>query len=283
MQSTELYQLSQQTTSGEYHDGPGVSNSGLKIFRDDVRLYHHQYVLGNRQQERKDYFDFGSAVHEVALLGDDSNIVVISEDVLSSDGSKRGKAWKQFEAENAGKLLLKPHERDAVMACVGSIKQHPIASKFLSCEGPAECAFYAKDQSLELTLKCKPDKLAVTKRGVVIVDLKTTESVNPSSFARSITQYEYDHQQVFYERVLEMCGVEVIDFVFIAVSKQPPYLVNCFSIAPDDLQFARTNTENALTDLAERYRYDNWLPKSFDKIISLSLPSYAKYRNEYDL
>lgn len=266
----------------KYHTGIGVSHSALQVFRRDPREYQWKYILGNHDRQRKDYFDFGSAVHEVALLGNKSNIKLIPECVLSSNGAKSGKAWKEYEQENVGFLLLKQPEFDAVMDCVKTIYEHPLASKLLACEGPAEHCYRHEDGLLRLHLKCKPDKLAVTPHGTVVVDLKTTESVNPAAFAKSIVSYHYDCQRYFYERVLRALNIDVVDFVFIAVSKQPPHCVNCFSINGEDMATACTLVEDALTDLSERYESDNWLPRDHDKVIRLSLPSYARYRGDYE-
>ncbi len=272
--------LGEEIENDNYHSGPGVSNSALKVARNDVREYHWQYVLGNRSRERKEYFDFGSAVHEIALLGSQAGIKLIPESVLASNGARSGKAWKEFESDNRGFALLKQADYDAVMRCVESIHRHPVAGKLLACEGPAERMFFYDDPNLELRLKCKPDKLVVTSKGVIVVDLKTTESVNPGAFVRSIVSYEYDCQRYFYERVLKACGLDVLDFVFVAVSKSPPHCVNCFSISNDDMQTAADMTENTLADLAERYRYDQWTPDSTKNVIKLSLPRYATNRSD---
>lgn len=283
METTEQYAIGQEIDNEDYHAGPGVSNSALKVLRNDPREYHWQYVLGNRDRERKDYFDFGSAVHDIALLGSHANICVIPQDVLSASGSRAGKAWKEFEADNVGKLLLKQADFDSVMACVKSLHDHPLAGKLLACEGPAERMFTHDDPLLELRLKCKPDKLALTPKGTVIVDLKTTESVNPSAFVRSIVSYDYDCQRYFYERVLKARGMEIVDFVFVAVSKSRPHCVNCFSISDDDMTTAADMTENSLQELAERYRANDWQPSFTNKVVRLSLPRYAQNRSDYRL
>jgi len=264
-----------------YHVTPGVSHSGLQVFREDPRLYKYRYLDGNYDIERKDYFDFGSAVHELALLRSDANIVQIPQKVLSSNGAKSGGAWKQFEAENKGKLLLKSQDMEAVLACVKSIYEHPLASKFLACDGEPEQMYSVVDANLELKLKCKPDKPCITPHGIVICDLKTTDNPSPKSFANSVVSYNYDCQQYFYQRVLRAMGHDVIKFVFVVVGKTAPYPVNVFEINEQDMAMAATIVENALSELAERYRANDWMPYNQDKIKVLSLPRYSQYRTEY--
>lgn len=276
-------QLGVEIDNKEYHRIEGVSHSGLKVFRYEPRDYHWRYVLGNHDRERKDYFDFGSAVHELALLGDQSNIKLIPDEVLSSSGSKAGKAWKEFESEHRDCLLLKPQEFYAVKRCVDAVLAHPMAGKLLACDGPVEQMFRFDDEQRGLTLKCKPDKLAVTPHGTIVVDLKTTENVNPGAFARAVVSYDYDFQRYFYEKILRKVGFDVIEFVFIAVSKSQPHCVSCFSIADEDMATAAVMTENALDDLGRRYQEDDWNPPNHDKITKLSLPRYAQNRSDYQL
>lgn len=268
--------------SDDYHTSPGVSNSSTKVFREDPQLYHYRYVLRNYDQERKDAFDFGSAVHDVCLLQDESRIVRIPESVLSKSGSKAGAAWKDFEAENAGKLLIKSDDYQAIQDCADAVRSHPVAGKLLDTNGPAEQMFWTEDRDLGLRLKCKPDKLVVMPSGqVIIVDLKTTESVNPGAFARSIVAYEYDCQRYFYERVLKACGLEIGGFVFVAVRKTPPYSVACYSISDDDMTTAMDIVEQCLVRMAECYATGDWLPKNRDQILSLTLPRYHQNRGDY--
>jgi hypothetical protein len=264
-----------------YHTSPGVSHSALQVFRRDPREYKYVYIDGNYDRERKDYFDFGSAVHEMALLRSDANICVIPDEVLSSSGSKAGKAWKEFEAENSGKLLLKQRDFDSVVRCVESIYKHPLAGKFLACDGVPEQMYSYVDANLELKLKCKPDKPAITPHGTVIVDLKTTDNPSAKSFVNSIVSYNYDCQQYFYERVLRALGHDIIKFVFIVVGKNPPHPVNVFSINEEDMGKATEIVENALGEMAERYRANYWMPYNADKITKLSLPRNSQYRTEY--
>lgn len=271
----------QEIANDDYHQSPGVSHSGMQVFRRDPREYEYRYIQGNYDRERKDYFDFGSAVHEVALLGSDAGICVIPQEVLSSSGSKAGGAWKQFEAENSGKLLLKQQDYDSVIRCVSSIHSHPLAGKLLACDGSPEQMYSYDDPNLELKLKCKPDKPAFTTKGCVVVDLKTTDDPSAKSFVNSIVSYHYDCQQYFYTKVLKQLGFNVIDFIFVAVGKKPPHPVNVYSINSDDLGHAEIIVENALAEMAERYRANDWMPRNMDQKKVLSLPRYSQYRTDY--
>ncbi len=268
-------------SNAEYHALPGVSASRLKVFLRDPREYWYQFLSGQYKPEAKAEFDFGSAVHSIALEKDRSGIIEIPDSVLSASGSRAGNAWKAFAAENADKILLKPKDYQRVIECIDSIANHPVANHLLNVDvGAVEIAHQVVDDDLELMLRCKPDKLIVN----TLVDLKTTATgTRPKQFARSVANFGYHVQEYFYRRVLRACGIEVERFVFIAVSTEPPYTVDCYSLSAEFLRLAQTAVENALEDLAERTRENRWYPLSFQSIVELSPPNFLKYDGEYDV
>ncbi len=264
-----------------YHSMAGVSSSRLKVFMDDVRLYWYQFLSGQYEQPRKAHFDFGTAVHELALLGDKSCVVEIPEDVLATNGAKSGKTWKAFEAAHAGATLLKASEYAALNGCVESLRKHPVAGSLLEQSGICEAAFFTEDGNLELAMRCKPDKLL--SNGIVM-DLKTTATgTTAAKFVKSVAGFRYAHQEYFYRRVLRECGVEVKAFVFVAVATEPPYTVDCYTLSAEFLQIAEVDVENALMELAERTRANDWLPRNHNSIVELSPPNWMKFNGEYSL
>ncbi|MCC7334404.1 MAG: PD-(D/E)XK nuclease-like domain-containing protein [Pirellulaceae bacterium] len=281
--STATQQIGVPMDNDTYHASPGVSNSKLKVFMDDVRDYYYQFLSGEYVAKPKSCFDFGSAVHDICLLGSQANIVAIPSSVLSKSGSKAGGAWKDFEAENAGKLLLKHDEYMAVLRCVDAVAKHPVASKLLYAQGPTEHAFSYDDETLGLTLRCKVDKLCLLPAGNVVMDLKTTGTGTKSEkFVKSVASFKYANQEYFYKKVLEANSVNIASFVFVAVSIDQPHTVDCYTLSSEFLEIAETDVENALLDLAERTRANDWLARNHDSIIELSPPNWMKYRHDYD-
>lgn len=267
-----------------YHASPGVSNSKLKVFMDDVRDYHYQFLSGEYVKEQKSHFDFGNAVHDICLQGSNANIVSIPSSVLASNGAKNGNKWKDFAAENDGKMLLKHDEYMAVLRCVDSVMKHPVASKLLYAQGPSEHAFSYDDENLGLTLRCKVDKLCLLPAGNVVMDLKTTATgTKPAKFAKQIGNFGYHYQEYFYRKVLAASGVDIDSFVFVAVSVDQPHTVDCYTINDEFRTLAETEVENALLDLAERTRANDWLSRSHNSIVELSPPGYMRYSNDYSL
>lgn len=267
-----------------YHASPGVSNSKLKVFMDDVREYHHQFLSGEYVREQKACFDFGSAVHDVCLLGSNANMVPIPSSVLASNGAKSGNKWKAFAEENADKILLKHDEYMSVLRCVDAIMKHPVAKQLLYAKGPTEHAFFYDDPQLDLTLRCKLDKLCLLETGTLVMDLKTTATgTKPAKFSKQIANMGYFYQEYFYRKVLAANGIDIDSFVFVAVSVDQPHSVDCYTIDDEFRKLAEVEVENALLDLAERTRANDWLPRSHNSIVELAPPSYLKFNGDYQL
>lgn len=276
--------MGEQLTAACYHASPGVSSSRLKDFLSDVRLYYYKYHSGRYVEEPKDHFDFGSAVHDIALLGSTADIVVIPDSVLAKNGARSGNAWKEFAAEHAGKMLLKRHDMDAVLACVEAMHKHPVAGMLLGMPGPTEHGFWYEDADLELRLKCRPDKMAIAPSGKIVLDIKTVAgNTGPQAFARQVANFGYHLQSAFYRKVLKRCGLNVVDFVFIAVSTQEPHTVDCYTLSEEFTRIGETKVENGLAALAEHTRSGNWSPKSAGQIVQLSPPNYLNYESDYEL
>jgi len=267
----------------EYHSLPGVSNSKLSVLIDDPREYHYRFLSGEYVEKPQEYFDFGSAVHEVALLGDGSRIAVPPDCVLSSSGSRSGKAWYAWKAENEGKLILKQTEFFSVMQCVHAMRSHPIAGPLLESIGYTERMYQYDDAGHGLTVRCRPDKLCQWNNKSVVLDIKTTANTTAANFVRSVADFGYDRQEYVYRKVLANNDVRVDAFVFIAVKKTAPYTVDCYTIREDWIASAGEVVERALADLARRLRDNDWNAVTHNLVVELSPPNWLKYRGEYEV
>ena len=104
---------------------------------------------------------------------------------------------------------------------------NPYARKLIN--GNIEQSMYFTDDLTKVGCKCRPDVWRKIADRVVITDLKSAKSVMPNDFMRDCVKYHYDLQTAMYRdgvsKTLNM-PKDNIDFVFIAVEKKPPYLLN---------------------------------------------------------
>ena len=269
-----------EISNEEYHSLPGVSNSKVNVFIEDVREYHYQFLSGRYVEESKDHFDFGTAVHDISLLGS-SNIAVIPSDVLARNGARSGNAWKEYRDANSDKLLLKIEDYRAVMRCVEEIKRHPIAGALLAAPGHAERMYQAEIDGL--LCRCKPDKICFWNGKTIVVDLKTTPDSKPNKFVKSIERFNYHRQEYFYRRVLDANDVHVDAFVFIAVADSEPHCVDCYELDAEWLKIASDEVQPALADLRRRTEQDDWKSSTENSVIRVSPPNYMKFRGQFAL
>ena len=90
-------------TSEEYHATSDVGNSMLSTFRKSRREYHARFIAKTIESEASDPMKLGTVAHSAIL---EPHIIErvcleIPAEVLSKNGAKSGKVWKEFEAENA--------------------------------------------------------------------------------------------------------------------------------------------------------------------------------------
>jgi len=265
----------------EYHKLPGISNSKLSVFIEDPREYYYQFLSGEYVEKPKDHFDFGSAVHQICLLGSQANIVVIPREVLASNGARSGNAWKQFAAEHEGMLLLKLEDFNAVMRCFQAINSHPIAGELLAAPGDAERVFISTEGGM--IRRCRPDKICQWQGKTIVVDLKTTTSTLPQKFVKSIDQFGYARQEVFYRKVLADNDVFVDAFIFIAVKDSQPHCVDCYQISREWIEMAEQEVAAAEAELYRRHRENDWGVVTANSIVELAPPNSLKFKGDYSL
>ena len=169
----------------EYHKGPGLSSSDLKLL---ARSPLHYKTAKASPHEETDAMRLGTAVH-CAILEPER---IDTEYVVAPEGSDRrtktGKAqWAELEA--TGKTILSREEARIVQGISESVRKHPTASRLFtgglveqSCYWD-QTVYYA-DTSAEVLCKCRPDYIKDISGGYVVVDLKTTLDAREKAFQR---------------------------------------------------------------------------------------------------
>ena len=141
-------------------------------------------------------------------------------------------------------------------------------------EGIAEKTIIWDDLATGAPCKARPDFVTQRMGSTFIVDLKTTEDASPRGFSRSAYKYRYHVQAAFYLDGYEQAhGVTPEAFIFIAVEKNPPYLVACYIYGPEDLSLARETYRANLATYLECRNSNSW--PGYPEIINpLELPNY---------
>jgi len=264
-----------------YHaDTTAVSHSGLDLVLDDPALYRHQRLLGNAR-ESKPWFEEGQNLEDALLGGNGevgSNLVVIPKEVLASNGARAGTKWKEFEAANAGKVLVK--EGDPLINMVDAVLQHDAARELFTAAGTRQETIIWHEDRFGVDVRCRFDFLHYGAE--VAVDLKSTRTdASPRECANECAKFGYYRQDDLYCRgSKELYGVKT-HFIFVFVAKDPPHRVETFELDDEFKRLGQEENDDALATYAECRKTGVWLPKTHGRVIKLSPPGWVRYQKEW--
>lgn len=266
-------------TNAEYHAHEAISNSKLKVFRKSRKLYFEQFVRKSLCVPTSPAMQLGSIVHAIALEPDRvSELYAVAPEC--DRRTKDGKAtWQAFVETTPDSVeVVKAEVFEQAREISTALLRNQVVKQLLTLDGPTEHPVFWTDQITGLPCRGKFDKLC---RDGLIVDLKTTQAATPDDFVRAIVNYGYDCQAAWYCEGYRRLFGESPDFVFIAVQTEPPYEVGLFDLTPDDLRRAKELNDRTMDALAFCQANDAWEAKHETEIVTVSLPKYAQYRDQY--
>lgn len=231
--------------NAEYHASPAVSNSKLSRFLESPRLM-------NTPRKKTPSLRWGSLVHtiilEPQLIGD--------EWAVMPEGLDKGKGAKAREEEfllaNEGKEIVSHDEFTQLSAIAEAVQQDDEAAALLAGEGVNESSYFWKDSVTGIDMRCRPDRY---RDDGLLVDVKTTPSVEHYAFRRSVWDFGYDRQSALY-----IDGIEAVTkrrprgFAFIAIEGKdaPEIFVQVFVMTEADIEIGRKRYRAGL-DLMDCY------------------------------
>lgn len=180
---------------------------------------HFAYWSG-REMEPSAAMRIGTAVHAAVLGG---------APVVRYDGTRRGKAWDDFEASHPGATILTATEYDTAQACRNAIWYNGEAFKHCGLgiginERLIEWDFNG------VPFRSTPDRYYGPSDAATLVELKTTRSAQPAKFLRDATSRHYHAQLGVYRAALASVGVTVAKALIVAVETVPPYNVTVLEL-----------------------------------------------------
>lgn len=249
----------------EYHAIEAVSNSYLSRIAKCP-------AAAKIAQEETPAMVFGSAFHSLLLEGLDAFNVRFVVAPQIDKRTKEGKAqWAALQ--ESGKIVIAQDDYATMEDMADAVINHPFSVKCLA-EGRSETSVFWVDEETGLYCKCRPDRIPDGDHGV-IVDVKTTQSADKRAFANTVNRYGYDRQAAFYiDGFNKVCSGKVDAFIFIAVEKDPPYKVGCFTLSEGDIGVGRSKyreliaKEKGCRDVGVWPHYDD------EGLVELWMPNY---------
>jgi hypothetical protein len=204
----------------------------------------------------------GSALHCLALEGQEQ---FDRDFILKPEGmnltTKEGKEWKVAAGKKT--VLSKTDQYaswDAVHGMVNSLRRldwfDPDQADYRKYN---ELSIYWEADGLDC--KCRLDRAVLEPDRVLVLDLKTTDSVESGDFLNKIIGgLNYLFQSSWYVEGAEAAFNLPAVFVFIGVERTPPYTTRTFEVSAEMILEGREQTTIARQLLAKCIRTKTWEP-----------------------
>jgi len=228
----------------EYHASPAVSNSKLSRFLESPRLM-------NTPRKKTPSFRWGSLVHTIILEPE----LIGQEWAVMPEGLDKGKGAKareeEFEMASLGKEIVSHDEFTQLTAIAAAVQQDPEAASLLAGDGVNESSYFWQDPVTGIQMRCRPDRY---RDDGLLVDIKTTPSIEHFAFRRSCWEFGYDRQAALYiDGIQAMTSRKPIGFAFIAIEGKdaPEIFVQVFVMTEADIEAGRRRYRKGLDLMAE--------------------------------
>lgn len=260
-----------------YHDGSDGHHTSTAIrtlIIEGPVVYRETFITRRMPKPKKKEFMVGTASHTLLLEPEkfEATVKLIPTDKLASNGARSGNKYKDFCAEHAGCILLKPDEFDAIRWMADEVFRE--AREVIEAAGVIETTIKWTDEASGLLCKCRPDKLCQR----VIVDIKTGADVTPEGFAKSCGAFRYDVQGTHYRSGVEQEHGVTADVLFVAIEKTPPYRVKIYELSPADMDTGWRDCQDALAEIKRRTDENDWREAAVGAVIPITIPPYARKR-----
>lgn len=258
----------------EYHEGPGVSKSGLELVRRSPFHYWARYLDPNRvKREPTQSMIIGSAFDLLVTEPEsfDKKFFVMPEGMI-----RKGKAWDELAAANEGKDSLNAREMQMISAMRESLMRQAVGRALFE-KGKFQRSFFWTDDVTGELCKCRPDFWTDDN---VVVDLKTATSAEFKDFQKSCVDYNYHISTAFtldgMNKVLDLPPSEAVGpYVFCVIEKEPPYAAAVFETMGSMVELGRQEYQTALMTFSHCRRENHW-PGYPDELQSLTMPTWFK-------
>lgn len=254
----------------------GASSHGLKDIRRSAKYY--RWRRDNMDTSRP--MEIGRMTHLLVLERDKfMDCVKVAPDV---DGrTTSGKAQKeQFRASlRPNDIEVSSKDYRTLMAIEKSLMEHDFSKKLFKKPNALKekSAFWIHPET-KVFCKIRPDLMFL--EGDIIVDVKTTKSVEPSEFARDIYKLGYDIQYAFYKDAYKAITGREPTFFWLCVENSGPHEVVPYVGNDKIYGFGKIRYEKALQTFAECYKSNTW-PGIADNLVNINLPNYAETAEQF--
>jgi hypothetical protein len=241
-------------SASAYHSRKEISASAIKTFLRSPEHYYREQIQGIRRASTSS-MDLGTTVHDECLLPAwERSYVVIPPEVLSSNGARRGTAWKEFQEANSDKVLIKEQDAAKLIAIRAAMESHPVAKDLLIA---------AKSQLVEITITANCGEVPVRGRLDIllddaIVDLKTTSDLSPREMSYRVKDHGWHLQAAMYQELVRSVREVRLPVFFVVVETVEPYRCEIYCPEQSTLWDGANAIQSAIDEIYRRAKSENW-------------------------
>lgn len=254
------YRIVYDMPEPEYRAVDAWSQSAIKKVRISPRHALHER---SSKKEPTDAMALGTALH-LALFEPERLV----DEVRAYDGTRRGKAWDEFTAENAGKIILTRSAHDKLGRMVKALRADACVRQIVSGIEATEASAF--DVWSGVKVKGRADALARIGDDACIIDLKKTTDSGIEDPAGTIVNMGYHYQAAMYCELFQRSR-----FVFVMVSESEPHHIRTVELSSDDLRHAMRDIEQFIDVIRVCTERGEWPGIDGGRVSSLSLPPWA--------
>ena len=260
-----------------YRKEAGVNQSSLKKILDSPA--HYQAALKSKLIPTP-AMEMGTALHALSLDGEDAfNGAYIKKPDGIKLNTKEGREWK--EGVGRKKVLASGGKDDPWGSVLGMAKSlerlawfDPKQEDYIKHN---EVSIYWEEHGVNC--KARLDRVLI-EEGIVL-DLKTTDSVDPELFTKKVVSLGYDFQVGAYTAAAEAAFGKPFRFIFVAVERKAPYTVAVYEVDEAMMSEGRYKFEKALKIYKKCEESGEW-PNREVTIQKLSYPGWYNMTQEAD-
>lgn len=261
-------------TPSEYRLLNAVSQSDLKAAYENPQLYHERWPRTSSKAQ-----EWGTGLESFLRHGV-HDVTIIPDDVLSTNGQRRGSKWEEWCVAHSGRVCMKQREYDdafgAYEIAVRNVRQHEMANRLIySPSGQWHQRFAWDCEVTGMLLKGEMD--IIDEPLACVTDLKSAADVDPHSFRQDAIKWGYDIQAAMYLRAasLLLCDVEW-SFAWVVVRNKPPYNVEVYEASAELLEYGNKRLDERLRFYHECRISGRWVTPTHGLVQTLYPPRYVK-------
>lgn len=249
-----------------YHAAEGISSTDLKRWSNGTpRDWKYWKTEGVVETEA---MKLGSALHCAVLEADE-----YSKRFAAYDGRRVGAAYDEFVAEHPNHTILTRNSQDVVDAAVDWLYSKDRLHKVIA-NGESEVSYFHRDLHGRIR-KARADWFGILNGVPIILDLKTTWSLDDRHLQKTLASMGYALQGAYYLDVASACEQQTIDtFAILWVRTTMPIDFRLCVLGEETIQRGRqlyTQAYDGLTTAIDRNQFPGYPSEPF----VLDLPKWA--------